>query len=119
MEDEITTYSAGAILDCIPDVIKDKCMSELVIKTNGEDNQRGGVSFVLTIDEMSLGWEIIHTWGDLFQITYYVPEGIEINDEYSDDLPYIEEITNGDLTKTFDDLLNYLLNKDIEEIQYG
>ena len=113
MKEYIDTNSAGSILEYIPSFVKRHAMSKVVIKTPGPENQRGGVEFDITIDGISLRWEVIHNWADLFTVTYMKPEGPE--DFYSssgdgEELPFTEEMDAPTFISCFVDLQNHMLD---------
>ena len=112
MKEYIDTNTAGDILEYIPSFVKRHAMSNVVIKTSGPENQRGGVEFDITIDGISLRWKVIHNWKDMLTVTYCKPEGPE--DFYSssgdDDLPYTEEMDNSTFISCFVDLQNHMLD---------
>ena len=105
MSDYTTTYSSGAILDCIPNIVKNHAISDLVIKTPGEINQRGGVHFTLSLDGFDLQYEILHTWDDLFQLTYSSP------DEMHEGATVTEKLHRSAMISMFDDICGYMLDK--------
>ena len=112
MREYIDTKSAGDILEYIPSFVQRHAMSNVVIKTPGPENQRGGVEFDVTIDGISLRWEVIHNWQDLFTVTYTKPEGPE--DFYyssgDDELPFTEEMDASTFVSVFVDLQNHMLD---------
>ncbi len=111
MEDEITSYSAGAILDIIPGMLQRHAMSNIVMHPGpNKDNERGGVSFTVTINDIGLRWKVIHNWGDLFTVLYTSP-----NDEYNEDLPFTEEMDRGAFVETMEQLMSYMLDNVMEE----
>ena len=115
MSSEITTEVAGDILDMIPNVLKNHAITDVIIKTPGEVNKLGGIKFLMTLDNISLKWDVIKS-EDGYEITYDYP----FKDEYveysgSDTLPYTETVTEETLSETFDELTQYLLDTAMEE----
>tara|TARA_B100000214_G_scaffold370595_1_gene345508 strand:+ start:3935 stop:4312 length:378 start_codon:yes stop_codon:yes gene_type:complete len=69
MKTESNTYSAGAIIDYIPEYTRLQ-MEDVVIHPQHDDtNHRGGVSFTLNYMNMPTRYTVIHTWKDLFDLT--------------------------------------------------
>lgn len=111
MREYIDTKSAGSILEYIPSFVKRHAMSNVVIKTSGPENQRGGVEFDITIDGIALRWKVIHNWMDLFTVTYTKPEGEDINyGSVDDELPFTEEMDANTFISCFVDLQNHMLD---------
>ena len=68
MKTKSNTYSAGAIMDYLPKFIHN-VMEDLTILPQHEDTKhRGGVTFILTVNNVSIRYKIIHNFGDLFDI---------------------------------------------------
>ena len=111
-EEYIDTTSAGAILEYIPTFVKRHAMSEVVIKTPGPENQRGGVQFDITINGLALRWKVIHSWLDYFEVTYSKPDSYEEDiDMYEDnELPFTEEMDVRTFVGCFIDLQNHMLD---------
>lgn len=112
MREYIDTNSAGDILEYIPSFVQRHAMSNVVIKTSGPKNQRGGVEFDITIDGIALRWTVIHNWKDLFTVTYSKPEP-ETESYYveqDDELPYTEEMDASTFVSCFVDLQNHMLD---------
>ena len=111
MEDEITSYSAGAIMDYIPSMLQKYAVSDIVVHPGpNKENERGGVSFTVTVNDIGLRWKVIHNWGDLFTVLYTSP-----NDEYHEDLPYTEEMDASSFVATMEQLTNYMLDNAMAE----
>ena len=115
MSSEITTEVAGDILDMIPNVLKNHAVSDVLIKVPGERNKLGGIQFLMTLDNISLQWNVIKDV-DGYEITYdypYFDDYVEYSG--SDTLPYTETVTEECLSETFDELTQYLLDTAMEE----
>ena len=68
MKTESNTYSAGAIMDYLPKFIHN-VMEDLTILPEHEDTKyRGGVTFILTVNNVSVRYKVIHNFSDLFDI---------------------------------------------------
>ena len=84
METKSNTYSAGAILDYLPDFIKN-VMEDLTIYPEHEDTKhRGGISFILTVNNVPLQYKVIHNFGDLFDVYAYNPETGQLAEQRND-----------------------------------
>ena len=84
MKTQSNTYSAGAIMDYLPDFIKN-VMEDLTIYPEHEDTEhRGGISFILTVNDVSLRYKVIHNFGDLFDVYAYNPETGQLVEERND-----------------------------------
>lgn len=111
MEDEVTSYSAGAIMDYIPPMLHRHAITDIVVHPGpNKENERGGVSFTVTVNDIGLRWKVIHNWGDLFTVLYTSP-----NDEYHEDLPFTEEMDAGMFVSTMEQLTNYMLDNAMAE----
>jgi len=74
MKTQSNTYSAGAIMDYLPDFIKN-IMEDLIIYPEHEDTKhRGGISFILTVNDVPLQYNVIHNFEDLFDVYAYNPQ---------------------------------------------
>lgn len=111
MREYTDTKSAGDILEYIPSFVKRHAMSNVVIKTPGPENQRGGVEFDITINDIALKWTVIHNWQDLFTVTYTKPDS-EPESYYEGDsqLPFTEEMDASTFISCFVDLQNHMLD---------
>ena len=84
-------------------------ISDLVIKTPGEINQRGGVGFRLNLDGYELDYEILHTWEDLFQLSF---SSSNASFNMLDNIDkYTETMHRADMISMFDDIAGYMLDK--------
>ena len=111
MEDEVTSYSAGAIMDYIPDILQRHALTDIVVHPGpNKENERGGVSFTVTVNDIGLRWKVIHNWGDLFTVLYTSP-----NDEYHEDLPFTEEMDASSFVATMNQLTDYMLDTELDK----
>ena len=98
MQFETNTSSAGAILDYMPQLMRDEMISDLVIMPEHEDTKHhGGVRFRLQSNNKDANWEIIHNFNDYFDITLTDETGTVIQDR---------DIHAGTLINAFVDILD-------------
>ena len=84
MKTETNTYSAGAIMDYLPKFIHN-VMEDLTILPEQEDTKhRGGVTFILTVNNVPLQYNVIHNFGDLFDVYAYNPQTGQLVEERKD-----------------------------------
>lgn len=111
----MNTDSAGVIFDTIPSLLRTHAISDEYIKLPGDENKFGGVKFTMTMDNISLVWDIISANDNEFEITY---SSLYDNDDYvnhNEELPYTETLTYTELVQVMEELQNYLLDKIFEE----
>ena len=68
MKTETNTYSAGAILDCIPEYTRKQIQNIIIHPQHDDTNHRGGVTFDLDYIGVVCRYKITHTWADLFDL---------------------------------------------------
>ena len=113
IKEEVNTYSAGSIVDLMPEGMYDTLLTDVVVITNNPTGERlqefhGGIEFNITINNRKLNWKVIHNFNDYFDLEL-TPLAINELDEVvtADMAPQIEkEIGNGDLKNVFDTLWN-------------
>ena len=113
IKEEVNTYSAGSIVDLMPEGMYDTLLTDVVVITNNPTGERlqefhGGIEFNITINNRKLNWKVIHNFSDYFDLEL-TPLAINELDEVvtADMAPQIEkEIGNGDLKNVFDTLWN-------------
>ena len=107
MKNMVTSYSAGSIIDLMPENMYEELIDNVVILTNNPTGERhqefhGGIEFDITINNRTLHWKVIHNFNDFFDLTL-IPE--DSNGQVVGRLSQIEEdIGNGDLKNVFDTL---------------
>jgi len=107
MKNMVTSYSAGSIIDLMPEGMYEELIDNVVILTNNPTGERhqefhGGIEFDITINNRTLHWKVIHNFNDFFDLTL-IPE--DSNGQVVGRLSQIEEdIGNGDLKNVFDTL---------------
>jgi hypothetical protein len=113
IKNEVNTYSAGSIVDLMPEGMYDTLLTDVVVITNNPTGERlqefhGGIEFNITINNRKLNWKVIHNFNDYFDLEL-TPLAINESDEVvkADIAPQIEkDIGNGDLKNVFDTLWN-------------
>lgn len=113
IKNEVNTYSAGSIVDLMPEGMYDTLLTDVVVITNNPTGERlqefhGGIEFNITINNRKLNWKVIHNFNDYFDLELK-PLAINESDEVvkADIAPQIEkDIGNGDLKNVFDTLWN-------------
>ena len=68
MKTNSNTYSAGAILDNIPEYTREKLLNLIIHPQHEDTNHRGGVTFDLDYMVVVCRYKVIHTWADLFDL---------------------------------------------------
>ena len=68
MKTNSNTYSAGAILDNIPEYTREKLLNLIIHPQHEDTNHRGGVTFDLDYMGVVCRYKVIHTWADLFDL---------------------------------------------------
>ena len=113
IKEEVNTYSAGSIVDLMPEGMYDTLLTDVVVITNNPTGERlqefhGGIEFNITINNRKLNWKVIHNFNDYFDLELTPLAINELNEVVTADMaPQIEkEIGNGDLKNVFDTLWN-------------
>ena len=68
LKTESNTYSAGAILDYIPEYTREQLMDLVIHPQHDDTNHRGGVTFNLDYMGVVCNYKVTHTWADLFDL---------------------------------------------------
>lgn len=110
----MNTDSAGVIFDTIPTLLRNQAISDEYIKLPGDNNKFGGVKFTMTMDNISLVWDIISGNDNEFEITYSSPN-VDDYVNHDEELPFTETLTYTELVEVMEELTNYLLDKTFEE----
>tara|TARA_R100001463_G_scaffold126898_1_gene184800 strand:- start:1034 stop:1444 length:411 start_codon:yes stop_codon:yes gene_type:complete len=113
IKNEVNTYSAGSIVDLMPEGMYDTLLTDVVVITNNPTGERlqefhGGIEFNITINNRKLNWKVIHNFNDYFDLEL-TPLAINESNEVvkADIAPQIEkDIGNGDLLNVFHTLWN-------------
>lgn len=107
MKNMVTSYSAGSIIDLMPEGMYEELIDNVVILTNNPTGERhqefhGGIEFDITINDRTLHWKVIHNFNDFFDLTL-IPE--DSNGQIIERSSQLEkDIGNGDLKNVFDTL---------------
>lgn len=103
----VTSYSAGSIIDLMPEGMYEELIDDVVILTNNPTGERlqefhGGIEFDITINNRTLHWRIEHNYNDFFDLML-VP--LDNNGQVIERSSQLEkDIGNGDLKNVFDTL---------------
>tara|TARA_B100000214_G_C23968402_1_gene628885 strand:+ start:2037 stop:2396 length:360 start_codon:yes stop_codon:yes gene_type:complete len=96
LKTETNTYSAGAILDYLPEITRNR-ITNLVIHPQHDDTpNRGGVSFELEMLGVNIGYYVVHNWKDLFDM-----HAINLD---NDEKQTLNNLYAGDFIATFEEL---------------
>ena len=100
---EVNSYSAGSIIDLMPDGMYETLCSNVLIRTNNPSGERlqefhGGIEFDITINGRTLHWIITHNYNDFFDLELH-PEGESVLGSQKE-----TDLGNGDLKNVFDTL---------------
>lgn len=107
MKNTVTSYSAGSIIDLMPEGMYEELINDVVILTNNPTGERlqefhGGIEFDITINNRTLHWRIEHNYNDFFDLTL-IP--LDNNGQVVERSSQLEkDIGNGDLKNVFDTL---------------
>ena len=107
MKNIVTSYSAGSIIDLMPEGMYEEIIDNVVILTNNPTGERlqefhGGIEFDITINNRTLHWKIEHNYNDFFDLTL-IP--LDNNGQVIERSSQLEkDIGNGDLKNVFDTL---------------
>lgn len=107
MKNMVTSYSAGSIIDLMPEGMYEELIDDVVILTNNPTGERlqefhGGIEFDITINNRTLHWRIEHNYNDFFDLML-VP--LDNNGQVIERSSQLEkDIGNGDLKNVFDTL---------------
>tara|TARA_R100000278_G_scaffold20357_1_gene19518 strand:+ start:2789 stop:3202 length:414 start_codon:yes stop_codon:yes gene_type:complete len=107
MKNMVTSYSAGSIIDLMPEGMYEELIEDVVILTNNPTGERlqefhGGIEFDITINNRTLHWKVIHNFNDFFDLELYPKDRfgkLNTNQGQSEN-----DIGNGDLKNVFDTL---------------
>ena len=100
----VTSYSAGAITDLMPEGMYETLLENITILTNNPTGERttqnyhGGIEFDIEINNKRLHWVITHNYNDFFDLELYPEEDSVISSQKETDLG------NGDLKNVFETL---------------
>jgi len=107
MKNMVTSYSAGSIIDLMPEGMYEEIIDNVVILTNNPTGERlqefhGGIEFDITINNRTLHWKIEHNYNDFFDLTL-IP--LDNNGQVIERSSQLEtDIGNGDLKNVFNTL---------------
>jgi len=96
LKTESNTYSAGAILDYIPETTRNRITNVVIHPQHDDTPHRGGVSFQLEMLGVNIGYKIVHNWGDLFDMHAI---NLDNNEEQT-----LNDMYAGDFIATFEEL---------------
>ena len=107
MKNMVTSYSAGSIIDLMPEGMYEELIDDVVILTNNPTGERlqefhGGIEFDITINNRTLHWRIEHNYNDFFDLMLVPLDNNKQVIERSSQLE--KDIGNGDLKNVFDTL---------------
>ena len=110
MKTQSNTYSAGAILDYLPKFVIEN-MEDLTIYPEHEDTEhRGGISFILTLNNVSIKYKVIHNFMDLFDMYVIDPKTGDILDDrmdvYAGDFMNMWEVAIEEFNDTYEAFTN-------------
>lgn len=104
----VTSYSAGAITDLMPDGMYETLLENITILTNNPTGERtyqnyhGGIEFDIEINNRRLHWKITHNFNDYFDLELIPTDEFNL---MTNTLTQVEhDLGNGDLKNVFETL---------------
>lgn len=103
----VTSYSAGAITDLMPEGMYDTLLKNITILTNNPTGERiqeyhGGIEFDIEINNRRLHWRITHNFNDYFDLELIPTDEFNL---MTNTLTQVEhDLGNGDLKNVFETL---------------
>ena len=107
MKNTVTSYSAGSIIDLMPEGMYEEIIDNVVILTNNPTGERlqefhGGIEFDITINNRTLHWKIKHNYNDFFDLELYPVSENNTMTNYGTQVE--NDLGNGDLKNVFNTL---------------